>query len=88
MNAVVDLTFEQISDAVDRLSKVQRSALLTKLIEQLDRDAEDDPDFPPILSPEDYRAELDRRIKEMDEHPERLIPWEQVKKELLEDVDD
>jgi Putative addiction module component len=80
MNAVIDLTYEQISNAVDRLSKVQRSALLTKLIEELDRDSEDDPDFPPILSPEDYRGALDRRIKEMDEHPERLIPWEQVKK--------
>ncbi|MFT3880121.1 MAG: addiction module protein [Gemmatales bacterium] len=88
MNAVVDLTYEQISNAVDRLNKAQRSALLTKLIEELDRDAEDDPDFLSILSPDDFRAELDRRIKEMDEHPERLIPWEQVKKELLEEVDD
>ena len=89
MNAVADLTFEQVSKAVDRLSKAQRGALLTKLIVQLDLDAdENDPDSPPILSPEDYRAELDRRIKEMDEHPERNIPWEQVKKELLEEVND
>jgi len=28
------------------------------------------------------KAELDRRIKEADEHPEKLIPWEEVRNKL------
>ena len=28
------------------------------------------------------RQELDRRVKELDEHPERARPWEEVRKRL------
>jgi len=38
------------------------------------------------LTPE-QKKELDRRIKHADEHPESLIPWDQVKKELLKKYD-
>lgn len=30
-----------------------------------------------------FREELQRRVKDSLDHPERLIPWEEVKKNLL-----
>jgi len=33
------------------------------------------------LSPEQMQ-ELDRRLSDLDENPESLIPWEEVKKEM------
>lgn len=38
------------------------------------------------LTPE-QKKELDRRIKHTEKYPESLIPWDQVKKELLKKYD-
>lgn len=37
------------------------------------------------LSKNDLKKELNKRIKNMDKHPESLIPWEEVKKKMKTD---
>jgi len=53
---------------------------------RLVRDVSDrlvDQDYEPELT-EEMKAELDRRIEEMDRNPEAGIPWEVVKARALE----
>jgi hypothetical protein len=87
MSAVAEITFEQISNAVDRMSKEQRGFLFSQLIGRLEQERENDADELPMLSGKALDAELRNRIQDAKEHPELGIPWEQARRELLEDRD-
>ena len=56
----------------------EQRTIFNELSRHLD---EIDPD--PELTPE-FAAELDRRFKSIEEHPERLIDWEDIKAEIAE----
>lgn len=54
-----------------------RAILIAELTSSVESDMCD-----PFEDPQ-FRAEIERRIRETDEHPERLIPWETVRAELF-----
>ena len=60
---------------MDRLSLDQRVALAQQLWDSVLADLERQP------LTETQRAELERRIAAADAHPERAIPWEQIRAE-------
>ena len=53
-----------------------------ELVEELWNEIATDPDAEPAELSAARREELDRRIREMDTHPERAIPWEKVRARL------
>lgn len=57
-----------------KLPDDERAALADELLDSLD-DAPSDYD---TMSEDEFKAELDRRAKELRQHPERAVPWEQV----------
>lgn len=57
------------------LSEAERAKLAEELLDSLDGSPSDYAS----MTEEELIAELDRRSKELREHPERGIPWEQVK---------
>ncbi len=67
---------------LDTLTREYRQKLAHELIDSL---ASENGELDGFVLSEEWKAELDRRIKEMDEHPERMLTWEQVKKELEAD---
>jgi putative addiction module component (TIGR02574 family) len=56
-----------------------RAILIARLTSSIESDACD-----PFDDPE-FRAEIARRSREAHDHPERLIPWETVRAELVGD---
>ena len=61
-----------------KLSPAERLELVEELWDSIAAERENEP-FP--LS-DAQREELDRRIRELDEHPERARPWEEVRERL------
>jgi len=61
-----------------KLSAAERLELVEELWDSIAAERENEL-FP--LS-EARRAELDRRLRELDEHPERARPWEEVRERL------
>lgn len=51
-----------------------------KLVEDVWNSIVDDQEQLPLT--DQQKAELDRRIESLEAHPERVIPWEQVKRDL------
>jgi len=60
-----------------RLPADDRLALATEILESVE--GPEDPKW--VAS---WAAELDRRVKELDEGTAKTIPWEQVKSEMLQ----
>lgn len=60
------------------LSEDDRESLLIHLHESLPKPKDDFWTDPALI------AELDRRSKEADEHPETLMEWEEAEKEIFE----
>jgi putative addiction module component (TIGR02574 family) len=58
-----------------KLSEDERAELADGLYDSLDGPPSDYE----RMTHEEFRAELDRRAAELRQHPERAIPWEQVK---------
>ena len=65
----------------EELFKLSRAEKL-ELVEELWDNIATDPEAEPASLSAAQREELDRRIREMDEHPERAIPWEEVRDSL------
>lgn len=61
---------------IQRMSPQER----LKLIEDLWESLQADPDT--LQLPESHRAELDRRIEDMDKNPADSLPWEDVQQHL------
>ncbi|MBI4499820.1 MAG: addiction module protein [Gemmatimonadetes bacterium] len=61
-----------------KLSIAQRIALVEDIWDSIAKDAR------ALPLTDDLRAELDRRWAEHERDPSSAIPWEQIKKELLE----
>lgn len=66
----------EILEALRRMPEPERR----ELVETIDFEFGD---FNDELTPE-QKAELDRRAEELQQHPERGIPWEQVRAEARE----
>jgi putative addiction module component (TIGR02574 family) len=62
---------------IDRMSVEDRVALATAIWDSI---ADDTPT--PLIT-DAQRRELDRRLADHAEHPENVVPWEQVKAEAL-----
>ncbi len=60
------------------LSAAERLELVEELWDSIAAEREKEP-FPLTDA---QREELDRRLRELDEHPERARPWEEVRKRL------
>ncbi|MCF6312219.1 MAG: addiction module protein [Verrucomicrobiales bacterium] len=63
--------YEEIEDAVLHLSQPERSQLATRLLESLDKDEDIE------ISPE-WREELHRRVRDIDEGRTKLIDQDEV----------
>jgi putative addiction module component (TIGR02574 family) len=64
-----------LRDRIEDLSTTEKIELLDLLWESLDKD------YLPLT--EDQRRELDYRIARHEQNPSDVIPWEQVKANLL-----
>ena len=65
---------------IDRLTRDQRLGLVQEIWESI----ADEPSTPPL--DEAFCRELDRRIAEDDAAPDDAIPWEDVKREALDQL--
>lgn len=75
-------TLAMTSNALrQELFKLSRAEKL-ELVEELWDNIATDPEAEPAPLSAAQREELDRRIREMDEHPERALPWEEVRDSL------
>ena len=66
-----------------KLSTAERLELVEELWDSIAADAELDSEVLPLS--DEQKAELDRRIAAHRADPSRVIPWEQVREELLQD---
>lgn len=71
------MTVAELISAAKQLAVDERKQLVQEVQETLPIE-----DEPLALSPE-WMAEIQRRAAELDAHPERGIPWEQVHNEAL-----
>ena len=67
-----------LREEIFKLTAAERLELVEELWDSIAAERENEP-FP--LS-EAQREELDRRLRELDEHPERARPWEEVRERL------
>lgn len=74
------MDYQSVLDAVESLSIVDRIRLVQDIWDRLG----DQGDEPKLT--DDLKAELDRRIDELDRNPDAGIPWEVVKARALERV--
>ena len=68
----------ELREELSKLSVAERLELVQELWDGIAAECEREP-FPLT---ERQREELERRIRELDEHPERAIPWDQVRERL------
>ena len=61
-----------------KLSAAERMELVEALWDSIAADCENEPW--PLTDKQ--REELERRVRELDEHPERARPWEEVRERL------
>jgi putative addiction module component (TIGR02574 family) len=72
-------SLEELFARVAVLSTPERTTLARWILQSIEfEQAEKDPGYD-----EAWRSELKRRATELEEHPERAIPWEQVRAELI-----
>jgi len=71
---------QAVFDAALTLSEMERAALIRQLAESLSPETE-------RLLEEDFVAELERRRAEFEQGTADPLSWEQLKKELLAEVD-
>jgi putative addiction module component (TIGR02574 family) len=74
----IDAMTNALREELLKLSAAERLELVEELWDSIADERENEL-FP--LS-EARREELDRRIRELDEHPERARPWEEVRERL------
>lgn len=67
-----------LREALFKLTAAERLELVEELWDSIAAEREKEP-FPLSAA---QREELDRRIRELDEHPERARPWEEVRERL------
>ena len=72
----------KLLDEALALSEDDRVALSDGIWNSLGEAGQDEMYAKHSFSDPEYRAEIERRLTEADEHPERLIPWEDVKSEM------
>jgi putative addiction module component (TIGR02574 family) len=68
----------ELREELSKLSIAERIELVQDLWDSIATDCERDP-FPLTKA---QREELERRVRELDEHPERAIPWDEVRERL------
>jgi len=61
-----------------KLSAAERLELVEALWDSIAAERENEP----FALSEAQREELDRRLRELDEHPERARPWDEVRERL------
>lgn len=72
------MTSKALREELFRLSTAEKLEIVEELWDNIAAERENEP-FP--LTNE-QRTELDRRIRELDEHPELAHSWEEVRKRL------
>lgn len=75
------MTSNALRKELFQLSVAERLELVEELWDSIAADAERDDRVLPLS--DEQRAELDRRIAAHREDPSRVVPWEQVREELL-----
>lgn len=79
MTATVELTFEQLTDAVDRLPIDLQEALASRIAERLSISHHlEGIEHPPMLTEAEVHSILKHRL----ENPSPSRPWEEVKAEM------
>jgi putative addiction module component (TIGR02574 family) len=73
------MTADTIEAAFKALPIDEQREILSKLTEHFES-------LPPTDITPDQAAILDRRVKSIREHPERLVPWEDVNARALETI--
>lgn len=71
------MTYESVLAEIQRWPVEDQLRLVDDLNDRLSEESDD-----PELS-EEFKAELDRRSRAMDDNPDRGIPWEVVRGEAL-----
>lgn len=74
------MTVSEIISAAKELPENDRREVIRELQESLPTD-----DEPVALSPE-WMAEIQRRVAEMDAHPEKSRPWAEVRSEIMAEI--
>ena len=75
---LVAMTTDALREELFKLTAAERLELVEELWDCIAAEREKEP-FPLSAA---QREELDRRIRELDEHPERARPWEEVRERL------
>jgi len=79
MTATIELTFEQLTDAVDRLPIDLQEVIASRIAERLSTNQLlEGMEHPPMLS----EAEIHSILKHRLENPSPSRPWEEVKVEM------
>ena len=68
----------ELRKELSKLSVAERIELVQELWDGIAAECEREP-FP-LTEPQ--REELERRVRELDEHPERAIPWDEARENL------
>lgn len=68
----------ELREELSKLSVAERIELVQELWDGIAAECEREP-FPLT---EAQREELERRVRELDEHPERAIPWDEARERL------
>ena len=74
------MTVERILKEAIKLPEKKRNNLARAILSYSD---EEDEEF--VLT-EELKTELEVALKECDAHPERMIPWEEIERELDEEL--
>lgn len=72
------MTSKSLREELFKLSRAEKLELVEELWDSIATDP--DAEMSPLSAAQ--REELDRRIREMNEHPERAIPWDEVRDDL------
>jgi putative addiction module component (TIGR02574 family) len=68
-------------EEIRKLPRDERIELVQDIWDTIAEEAEETGEVPELTPAQ--RRELEERIKELDEHPERAEPWEEVRERLL-----
>ena len=74
----MSMTTDALRKELFKLTAAERLELVEELWDSIAAELEKEP-FPLTAA---QREDLDRRIRELDEHPERARPWEEVRERL------